>query len=215
MFGWMRAIASAAAAPSQSKARINSIQTTSVNLASVYPHGPLQTSDGAQHWSTAVLTTACVIIRGRSRRNIAARSAPRIATHAAFRDRGSFDRFRIAERKKLINSFLIAPAGKETATIEKNVHANSLDAPQGTSALSLVRARVRQEARGMQLKEIVHNLTDLIWQAEQQTDHPLDDAILSYVRDAVAVEVDYRRRMRELDRRLIDLETVHAVATPA
>lgn len=67
----------------------------------------------------------------------------------------------------------------------------------------------------MQLKEIVHNLTDLIWQAEQQTDHPLDDAILSYVRDAVAVEVDYRRRMRELDRRLIDLETVHAVATPA
>jgi hypothetical protein len=67
----------------------------------------------------------------------------------------------------------------------------------------------------MQLKEIVHNLTDLIWQAEQQTDHPLDDAILSYVRDAVAVEVDYRRRMRELDRRLIELETVHAVATPA
>ena len=67
----------------------------------------------------------------------------------------------------------------------------------------------------MQLKEIVHNLTDLIWQAEQQTDHPLDDAILSYVRDAVAVEVDYRRRMRELDRRLIELETVHAMATPA
>jgi cation transport ATPase len=67
----------------------------------------------------------------------------------------------------------------------------------------------------MQLKEIVHNLTDLIWQAEQQTEHPLDDAILSYVRDAVAVEVDYRRRMRELDRRLIELETSHAIATPA
>ena len=67
----------------------------------------------------------------------------------------------------------------------------------------------------MQLKEIVHNLTDLIWQAEQQTERPLDDAILTYVRDAVAVEVDYRRRMRELDHRLIELETVHAVAAPA
>jgi len=67
----------------------------------------------------------------------------------------------------------------------------------------------------MQLKEIVHNLTDLIWQAEQQTERPLDDSILSYVRDAVAVEVDYRRRMRELDRRLIEIETVHAVAGPA
>jgi hypothetical protein len=67
----------------------------------------------------------------------------------------------------------------------------------------------------MQLKEIVHNLTDLIWQAEQHTDHPLDEAILSFVRDSVAVEVDYRRRMRELDRRLIELETSHAVATTA
>jgi hypothetical protein len=67
----------------------------------------------------------------------------------------------------------------------------------------------------MQLKEIVHNLTDLIWQTEQHNDHPLDESILSYVRDAVAVEVDYRRRLRELDRRLIELETGHAVATTA
>ena len=67
----------------------------------------------------------------------------------------------------------------------------------------------------MQLKELVHHLTDLIWQAEQHTEHPVDDAILTYVRDAVAAEIEYRRRMRELDRRLIELETVHAVATPA
>lgn len=67
----------------------------------------------------------------------------------------------------------------------------------------------------MQLKELVRQLADLICQAEQQTDRPLDDAILTYVRDAVVAEVEYRRRMRELDRRLIELEAVHAVASPA
>ena len=67
----------------------------------------------------------------------------------------------------------------------------------------------------MQLKELVHHLTELIWQAEQQTEHVVDDAILTYVRDAVSAEVEYRRRMRELDRRLADLETPQEVAAPA
>ena len=66
----------------------------------------------------------------------------------------------------------------------------------------------------MQLQELVHHLTDLIWQAEQRTEHAMDDAILTYVRDAVSAEIEYRRRMRELDRRMAELETPKEIAAP-
>lgn len=66
----------------------------------------------------------------------------------------------------------------------------------------------------MELKEVVHHLTDLIWQAEQRTEHMMDDAILTYVRDAVGAEVEYRRRVSELDRRLAELEISQEVAAP-
>src|SRR5579859_1261487 len=66
----------------------------------------------------------------------------------------------------------------------------------------------------MQLQELVHHLTDLIWQAEQRTEHAMDDAILTYVRDAVNAEIEYRRRMRELDRRMAELETPKEIAAP-
>jgi hypothetical protein len=66
----------------------------------------------------------------------------------------------------------------------------------------------------MQLQELVHHLTDLIWQAEQRTEHVMDDAILTYVRDAVSAEIEYRRRMRELDRRMAELETPKEIAAP-
>lgn len=67
----------------------------------------------------------------------------------------------------------------------------------------------------MQLQELVHHLTDLVWQAEQRTEHTMDDAILTYVRDAVSAEIEYRRRMRELDRRMAELEIPKELAAPA
>jgi len=66
----------------------------------------------------------------------------------------------------------------------------------------------------MHLKDLVRDLADLIWQREQQTEQAVEDPVLTYVHDAVTTEMDYRRRMRELDRRLRDLEGVpQAVAT--
>ncbi len=60
----------------------------------------------------------------------------------------------------------------------------------------------------MHLKDVVRELADLIWQQEQQTARAVEDPVLTYVRDAVVTELDYRRRMLELDRRLHDLQTV-------
>jgi hypothetical protein len=43
----------------------------------------------------------------------------------------------------------------------------------------------------------------------------MDDAILTYVRDAVSADIEYRRRMRELDRRMAELEIPKEIAAPA
>jgi hypothetical protein len=65
---------------------------------------------------------------------------------------------------------------------------------------------------GMDLRELVHALTDLIWSREQNGQPSVETAVLSYVQDAVAAEVEYRRRMRDLDRRLVELEGVRDAA---
>jgi hypothetical protein len=67
----------------------------------------------------------------------------------------------------------------------------------------------------MRLKEGVRDLAELIWQMEQQTQHAAEDAVLAYVRDAVTTEVEYRRRMHELDRRLGELERMSESAATA
>ena len=68
----------------------------------------------------------------------------------------------------------------------------------------------------MHLKDLVRDLADLIWQREQQTEHSTErfteDSVLTYVHDAVVTELDYRRRMLELDRRLHELEGVPQTA---
>ncbi|HEV2356007.1 MAG TPA: hypothetical protein VGZ23_00070 [bacterium] len=64
----------------------------------------------------------------------------------------------------------------------------------------------------MELKELVRQLTELIWQAEQRTDHAVEDTVLTYLRDAVLAELEYKRRMRDLDRKLAELETMTARA---
>lgn len=61
--------------------------------------------------------------------------------------------------------------------------------------------------RTMQLKEMVHQMADSIWEHEQRTKQRTEDAVLTYVRDAVSAELEYRRRVTDLDRRLVELES--------
>ena len=68
-------------------------------------------------------------------------------------------------------------------------------------------------AARMHLKDLVRDLADLIWQREQQTEQAVEDSVLTYVHDAVTTELDYRRRMRELDRRLRELAGIPQAAT--
>lgn len=58
----------------------------------------------------------------------------------------------------------------------------------------------------MELKEMVRGLADLIWEREQRIPQ-VETAILGYVQDVVLAEIEYRRRMRDLDRRLTELES--------
>lgn len=67
----------------------------------------------------------------------------------------------------------------------------------------------------MELREYVHKLTDFIWDHEHKSQKPVDAAILSYVQDAVIAELEYRRRMFDLDRRISELETLTGAAVPS
>jgi hypothetical protein len=57
----------------------------------------------------------------------------------------------------------------------------------------------------MPLKDLARQLADMTWALEQQTQQPADAAVLAYVQEAVTVELEYRRRMRDLERRLGDI----------
>ncbi|HET7266063.1 MAG TPA: hypothetical protein VFL28_15475 [bacterium] len=65
----------------------------------------------------------------------------------------------------------------------------------------------------MQLKDLVRGLVDVIWEREKQAQRPVDDSMLTYVREAVVTELEHRRRVLELDRRLSELEGVGHTAT--
>lgn len=54
----------------------------------------------------------------------------------------------------------------------------------------------------MELQSFVATLVEMIAEREQRMHRPVDAAVLAYVHDAVTVELEYRRRMRELDRRI-------------
>jgi hypothetical protein len=57
----------------------------------------------------------------------------------------------------------------------------------------------------MELQSFVATLVEMIWEREQRMHRQVDAAVLGYVRDAVTVELEYRRRMHELDRRITPL----------
>jgi len=86
---------------------------------------------------------------------------------------------------------------------------------EASAAVPLLKAGQRGIRRGgirVQLKELVHGLTDLIWTLERDRPQSAEGPILSYVQEAVAVEIEYRRRMRDLDRRLAEIEGVQGVS---
>jgi hypothetical protein len=60
----------------------------------------------------------------------------------------------------------------------------------------------------VELKELARQLSDLVWAREQQTQQPMETAILGYVQDAVIAEIEHRRRLRDLDRRLVELGVI-------
>lgn len=87
--------------------------------------------------------------------------------------------------------------------------------PETSAMADVVWDGQRETPRGgirVQLKELVHSLTDLIWTLERDKPQSAEGPILSYVQEAVAVEIEYRRRMRDLDRRLADIEGVQGVS---
>lgn len=64
----------------------------------------------------------------------------------------------------------------------------------------------------MRLRNVAHELSELVWEMEQQTKQPMEDAIVTYVRDAVSAEIEFRRRMADLDRRMAELENLQQTA---
>jgi hypothetical protein len=64
----------------------------------------------------------------------------------------------------------------------------------------------------MQLRDMVQELSNLVWEMERQTKQPMEDVIVTYVRDAVSTEMEYRRRMADLDRRMAELENLQQAA---
>ena len=58
----------------------------------------------------------------------------------------------------------------------------------------------------MELKPFATALAKVIWEGEQRTHRSVQTVVLEYVHDAVEAQLAYRRRMRDLDRRLADLE---------
>lgn len=66
----------------------------------------------------------------------------------------------------------------------------------------------------MELKQIVQGLTDLIWTREQRLQRSIEGTVLRFVQEAVAVELEYRRKMRDLNLLLAELEMAEETTSP-
>ncbi len=58
----------------------------------------------------------------------------------------------------------------------------------------------------MAVRGLVQRLIDLVWEREQLGFQSAETVVMGYLRDAVTVGIDHRRRVRDLDRRLAELE---------
>jgi len=67
----------------------------------------------------------------------------------------------------------------------------------------------------VQIKELVRHLSDLIWTMELERSQSVEGPILSYVQEAVAVQIEYRRRVRDLDRKLAEIEGAAEASAPS
>ena len=59
----------------------------------------------------------------------------------------------------------------------------------------------------IELKQVVQALADLIWAREERLQRPVEAAVLRYVQGAVAIELEYRRNMRDLNLLLAEVAT--------
>ncbi|HKV44864.1 MAG TPA: hypothetical protein VJT32_09350 [bacterium] len=62
----------------------------------------------------------------------------------------------------------------------------------------------------MELRQFVSSLADMILERERQVQRPVDNVMLSYVQGAVAAQLEYRRRLRDLERRRAEFESTPA-----
>ncbi|HEX4836229.1 MAG TPA: hypothetical protein VFW01_07835 [bacterium] len=66
----------------------------------------------------------------------------------------------------------------------------------------------------MELRQVVQELADLIWEREQRFQRSVEATVLRFVQGAVTVELEYRRHMRDLDLLLAELETPEETISP-
>ncbi len=66
----------------------------------------------------------------------------------------------------------------------------------------------------MELRQVVQELADLIWEREQRFHRSVEATVLRFVQGAVTVELEYRRHMRDLDLLLAELETPEETISP-
>ncbi len=107
---------------------------------------------------------------------------------------------------------LIEGRGEPGGGVSLTLHLPEREASAAAPLLAAGRRGTRRGGIRVQLKELVHGLTDLIWTLERDRPQSAEGPILSYVQEAVAVEIEYRRRMRDLDRRLAEIEGVQGVS---
>ena len=79
-----------------------------------------------------------------------------------------------------------------------------------------VRGRSERKVAGaIELKQLVQELTDLIWERGQSLQRPVEAAVLRFVQGAVAAELEYRRNLRDLYVILAENESPEETMSPA
>jgi hypothetical protein len=63
------------------------------------------------------------------------------------------------------------------------------------------------ERSTMDLKDLAHKLADFIWESEHSGLESAAASVFQYIQGVVGTELEYRRRMRDLDQRLAELES--------